>query len=429
MNVLRRALLERLPRPERSFVLSMLREETVGGALLLLAAVVAMVWANSGWRASYLSMREVVIGPAALHLDLSLQTWAADGLLAIFFFVAGLELKREVVCGQLSRLSAALLPVVAAVAGMVVPAGIYLLVAAGNPALTAGWAVPMATDIAFALAVLAVIGSALPTALRAFLLTMAVVDDLGAILVIALVFSSKIDLIALGGAAVLLALYAWLQHRRVTAWWIYVPLALLIWALVHAGGVHATIAGVAIGLLTRVRPDRDEEHSPAERLEHRVRPLSAGVAVPAFALLSAGVPLAGGGLGAALTDRAVLAVVAGLVLGKFVGVLGGSWVVARFTRAELHPDIAWADMAGVALLGGVGFTVSLLIGELAFAGDPVRAEHVKLGILLGSLLAAALAAILLRARNAAYRRIDEAASEDPAEEAGWTPTGSAQGPG
>ncbi len=196
----------------------------------------------------------------------------------------------------------------------------------------------------------------------------------------------------------------------------------------HASGVHATIAGVAIGLLTRVRPDPGETHSPAERLEHRVRPLSAGVAVPVFALLSAGAPLARGALGAALSDRAAVAVVAGLVVGKFLGVLGGAWLVARFTRAELHPDLAWADMAGVALLGGVGFTVSLLMGELAFAGDPARAEHVRLGILVGSLLAAVLASLDLRARNAAYRRIDEAGPDEGGEEAGWGPAETGTGP-
>ena len=403
-----RTFLHRLPRPEGRFVISALRDETIGGALLLLAALVALVWANSPWHDGYQALRAVTIGPAGLHLDLTLATWASDGLLAVFFFVAGLELKREVVCGQLRRAREALLPVAAAVAGMVVPALVYLAVTRGRDGTLPGWAVPMATDIAFALAVLAVIGTSLPTALRAFLLTLAVVDDLGAILVIALFYTSELAWPALLGALVLLGAYAWLQHRRVTRWWIYLPLALLVWALVHASGVHATVAGVALGLLTRVRPDQREERSPAERLEHRIRPLSAGIAVPIFALMAAGVSLRETGVGPVLADPATLGVVVGLVVGKFVGVFGGSWLIARFTRAELSNDLAWADIAAVGLLAGLGFTVSLLIGDLAFTGDPARAEHVKAAVLLGSLIATVLAAVLLRARDGTYRRLRDA---------------------
>ena len=285
----RRVLFGRLPLGERTFLADALRQETVGGALLLIAAVAGLVIANSAWRDAYENLKDFVVGPAALHLDLSLETWAADGLLAIFFFVAGLELKRELVVGTLRERSQAVLPVVAAVCGMVVPALIFLLIAAGDPAARAGWAIPMATDIAFALAVLAVVGSHLPPALRAFLLTLAVVDDLGAITVIALFFTDYLRLLPLLIAGALLVGYYLLQRRRVTTRWIYIPLALVIWTLVHDSGIHATVAGVAMGLLTRVKPDADEDHSPAERLEHRVRPLSAGIAVPIFAFLSAGV--------------------------------------------------------------------------------------------------------------------------------------------
>jgi NhaA family Na+:H+ antiporter len=347
-----------------------------------------------------------VIGPSALHLDLTLQTWAADGLLAIFFFVAGLELKRELVVGQLRQLSEAVLPVVAALCGMVVPALVYLAVAWQDPSALRGWAVPVATDIAFALAVLAVIGSALPTALRAFLLTLAVVDDLGAIMVIAVAYTSSINLWALAVAFSGAGVWAWLQHRRVHSGWLLIPLAVLVWAFMHESGVHATIAGVALGLLTRVRPDPDEPHSPAERLEHQVRPLSAGVAVPLFALLSAGVPLDPGSIGDSFQDTAAVAVVAGLVLGKFAGVLGGTWLTARLTRAELSPDLGWPDIAAVALLAGIGFTVSLLIGDLAFADDADRAGYVKTGVLLGSVASALLAVVLLRVRQRHYRNHD-----------------------
>ena len=392
-------VLDRLPAAEETFLARALRQETVGGMLLLAAATVAIVWANSPWSDAYETVRTTKVGPEALHLDLDLQHWAADGLLAIFFFVAGLELKRELVVGQLRRPADAALPVAAAVCGMVLPALVYVAVTRLSDGSGDGWAVPTATDIAFALAVLAVVGSSLPSAVRAFLLTLAVVDDLGAILIIALFFTDDLVLWALAAAAAGLAVYALLQHRRVQTRWVYVPLALVVWALVHESGIHATIAGVALGLLTRVRPDPDEHASPAERLEHRIRPLSAGLAVPVFALMSAGVALSLDDLEAAAGDIAAVGVVCGLVVGKFAGVLGGTWATARFTRAELSPDVRWADMAAVALLSGIGFTVSLLIAELAFAGDPERLEHVKAAVLAGSLLSAVLAAGVLRRRS------------------------------
>ena len=391
------ALLRALPTSEQRVVGEVLRDETVGGVLLLAAAAVALVWASSPWSGGYETMRDTVVGPESLGLDLTLRTWAADGLLAIFFFVAGLELKRELVVGQLRRPAEAVLPMVAALAGMVVPALLYLAVTVTSPGAAKGWAVPMATDIAFALAVLAVVASALPTPLRAFLLTLAIVDDLGAILVIALVFTESINLPAVVVAVGLIAAYAGLQHLRLTRWWVTVPLALALWVAVHESGIHATVAGVALGLLTRVRPDRGEALSPAERLEHLVRPISAGVAVPAFALFAAGVRIDGETLRNAATDPVAVGVVVGLVAGKFIGVFGGSWLTARLTRAELSPELRWADVAAVALLSGIGFTVSLLIGELSFPrGD--REQYVTLGVLAGSLLAAILATLVLRRR-------------------------------
>ena len=389
-------LFARLPAAEELFLARALRQETVGGALLLVAAAVAIVWANA-WPDGYDSVRTTAVGPSSLHLDLTLQEWAADGLLAIFFFVAGLELKRELVVGQLRRPADALLPVAAAVCGMVVPALVYVAVTRLSEGSGPGWAVPVATDIAFALAVLAVVGSRLPASVRAFLLTLAVVDDLGAILIIAVFFTDDLVLWAVGAAVAGVAAYAVLQGMRIKTRWVYIPLAVVVWVLVHESGVHATIAGVALGLATRVRPDADEEHSPAERLEHRVRPLSAGLAVPAFALLAAGVAISPSALDDAFSDVAAIGVVAGLVLGKVGGVVGGTWLTARFTRAELGDDVGWWDMTAVGLLSGIGFTVSLLIAELAF-DDPGRIENVKVAVLAGSLLAAVLAAILLRVR-------------------------------
>ena len=404
----RRVLFGRLPLGERTFLADALRQETVGGALLLVAAVMGLVIANSAWREAYENLKDFVVGPAALHLDLSLETWAADGLLAIFFFVAGLELKRELVVGTLRERSQAVLPVVAAVCGMVVPALVFLLIAAGDPAARAGWAIPMATDIAFALAVLAVVGSHLPPALRAFLLTLAVVDDLGAITVIALFFTDYLRLLPLLIASALLIGYYLLQRRRVTTRWIYLPLALVIWALIHDSGVHATVAGIAMGLLTRVKPDADEDHSPAERLEHRVRPLSAGIAVPIFAFLSAGVYMDIGDLDSWSKEPLLYAIMGGLVIGKLVGVFGGAYLTARFTRAELDPSLNWFDMVGLSLVSGVGFTVSLLIADLAFDDPSDQLNISKAGILFGSMVAALFAAIILKTRDRAYRRAEAA---------------------
>ena len=404
----RRVLFGRLPLGERTFLADALRQETVGGALLLIAAVAGLVIANSAWRDAYENLKDFVIGPAALHLDLSLETWAADGLLAIFFFVAGLELKRELVVGTLRERSQAVLPVVAAICGMVVPALVFLLIAAGDPTARAGWAIPMATDIAFALAVLAVVGSHLPPALRAFLLTLAVVDDLGAITVIAVFFTDYLRLLPLLIATALLIGYYLLQRRRVTTRWIYIPLALVIWTLLHDSGVHATVAGIAMGLLTRVKPDDDEDHSPAERLEHRVRPISAGVAVPVFAFLSAGVYMNIGDLNNWSKEPLLYAIMGGLVIGKLIGVFGGAYLTARFTRAELDPSLNWFDMVGLSLVSGVGFTVSLLIADLAFDDPSEQLNISKAGILFGSLVAAILAAIILKTRDRAYRRAEAA---------------------
>ncbi|KWW98775.1 Na(+)/H(+) antiporter NhaA [Carbonactinospora thermoautotrophica] len=408
----RQTLLDRLSLRERTFILEALRQETVGGALLLLGAVLALAWANSPWGGAYQAVREFSFGPEALHLHLTVQQWASDGLLAIFFFVAGLELKRELVVGELRDPAKAALPVAAAVAGMILPAVVYVLVAWGEPGALRGWAVPTATDIAFALAVLAVIGRYLPAALRAFLLTLAVVDDLGAILIIAVFFSHSPNLPALLGALALVTVYYALQRLRVRGWWLYVPLAVAVWALTHASGVHATVAGVALGLVTRVLPDPGEERSPAERVEHHVRPISAGFAVPVFALASAGVSVSGESLAAMVGDRAALGVVAGLFVGKALGVFGGTYLTARFTRATLAEGLAWNDVFAVSVLAGIGFTVSLLMGELAFAADPDRMERVKAAVLTGSLLSSLVAAVLLRLRDRVYRRIYEEETRD-----------------
>lgn len=408
---------------EARFVANLLRTETAGGAALLVAAVIALAWANSPWREAYTALGDIVVGPSALHLDLPLRAWAADGLLAIFFLVAGVELKREFVAGDLSDRRKAALPIAAAACGVALPAllfaGTVLLTAGARGtapgAILHGWAIPTATDIAFALAVLAIIGSRLPSALRAFLLTLAVVDDLIAITIIAVFYTQQLHLLWLALALVPLAAWHLLLRRGVTNPALLAALALVTWGLVHASGVHATVAGVLLGLAVPVARQVEEDpdqHSLAERLEHRVRPFSAGFAVPVFAFFAAGVTVVGGGLGAAAGDAAALGVVVGLVAGKAVGIFGGTWAFTRFTSAELDEDLGWADVLGLSLLAGVGFTVSLLIGDLAYGAGTEHAEHVKLAVLVASLIAAVLAAIVLRSRNRHHARIADQESVD-----------------
>ncbi|MET9799518.1 Na+/H+ antiporter NhaA [Streptomyces sp. NPDC006368] len=409
-----RTFLGRLPFTERTYLADALRTETVGGVLLLLAAIAALVWANTPISGSYAAVRDFHVGPSALGLNLSLQHWAADGLLAIFFFVAGVELKRELVAGELRDPKAAALPVVAALCGMIAPALVYILVNVAGGGSLAGWAVPTATDIAFALAVLAVIGTSLPSALRAFLLTLAVVDDLFAILIIAVFFTDDLNFAALGGAVAGLAVFWLLLRKGVRGWYVYVPLALIIWGLMYNSGVHATIAGVTMGLMLRCLRRDGEKRSPGEHIEHLVRPVSAGLAVPLFALFSAGVSVSGGALADVFSQPVTLGVVLGLVVGKALGIFGGTWLTARFTRATLNQDLAWADLFAVATLAGIGFTVSLLIGELAFTGDPALTDEVKAAVLMGSLIAAVLASVLLKLRVRKYHALfaEEERDED-----------------
>jgi Na+:H+ antiporter, NhaA family len=400
-----------LPLPERRAVAEALRTETVGGLLLLAAAVAALIWANTPWRDTYEQIRDHRFGIPALGLQLSVGHWTAEGLLTVFFLVAGIELKRELVVGELRSPATAALPVVAAICGMAVPAAIYLCTAAAGGGSPAGWAVPMATDIAFALAVLAVLSSHLPAAVRAFLLTLAIADDLGAILIIAVFFTSDLNFAALGGAAAGLVLMWALQHRRVRGWWWYVPLGVTVWALTYNGGVHATVAGVAVGFVLRTTREKDETSSPGERTSHLLRPVSAAVAVPLFALFAAGVGISATALGEVFTRPEPLGVVLGLVVGKAVGIFAGTYLAARFTRARLNPDLTWADVFAVAVLAGIGFTVALLIGVLAFP-DPAAAEQIKTAVLTGSVAAAVIAALLIRRRNSIYRRLYEEETRD-----------------
>jgi NhaA family Na+:H+ antiporter len=302
---------------------------------------------------------------------------------------------------------------------MAVPALLFVLVTIGDPGAVRGWAVPTATDIAFALAVLAVVGRGLPTALRTFLLTLAVVDDLVAITIIAVVYTEHLAVGPLLLALVPIALFGVLVQRRVRSWWLLLPLAVVAWALVHASGVHATVAGVLLAFTVPVvRRTPGEGPGLAEHFEHRWRPLSAGVAVPVFAFFAAGVSVVDAGGWAGLGDAVTVGVLVGLVAGKTVGVAGATWLVARFTRAELDTSLCWHDVLGLALLAGIGFTVSLLIGELAYGGGTPADDHVKVGVVAASVAATVLATLVLRL---AARRRPGRARGDASDPAAGTP--------
>jgi Na+/H+ antiporter NhaA len=425
-------LFSRSSYPEHLRISTILRKETVGGGLLLLATVLALILANTGAADGYFAVRDFRFGYEPWHLDLSVGAWAADGLLAIFFFLAGLELKREFVAGDLRTFNRAIVPVAAAVGGVVVPALVYVAITAGaGPEALRGWAIPTATDIAFAVAVLAVVGSSLPSALRIFLLTLAVVDDLLAITIIAFFYSEDIQVPPLLLALLPLAAYAFLaqrfpaffQRHGWAPWMILLPLGFVVWTLVHASGVHATVAGVLLGFAIPVLPRGVKTPDPgsggdgsshgasseglADTLEHRIRPLSAGFAVPVFAFFSAGVAIGGfEGLISAVTDPIAVGIMVALVIGKPVGILLATAVVTKTTKASLDPDISRVDIVGVAILAGVGFTVSLLISELGLGHGTPEDDHAKVAILAGSLIAALCASVLLRRRNTRYRQLE-----------------------
>jgi Na+:H+ antiporter, NhaA family len=374
-----------------------LRHETTSGKLLLAATAIALVWANlasESYRAVWGA--DLSVGPEWLHLHLTAGDWVADGLLALFFFVAGLEVKREFMVGELSNRRSATLPFLAAVGGMAAPAGVALAASRGHAAAGGAWAIPVATDIAFALGVLALVGSALPSGVRVLLLSMAVIDDLSAIALIATLFTHELSVGWLVAAAVLCALYGWLQHRRWNSPWLLVPLAIATWVCVHATGIHATVAGIALAFLTPIRPRNAETEAPGVILEHRLHPISAGFVVPVFALAAAGITVTAAG--GALSDPVAHGVVAGLLIGKPLGVFGVSWLAVRFGVAELPSGVTWGDILPVAVLCGIGYTVSLLVSRLAFA-DAQAEGRAAAAVLVASVAASLVAIVLLRGRT------------------------------
>jgi Na+:H+ antiporter, NhaA family len=378
-----------------------LKDETFGGILLLSSAALAMIIANSGFSQGYSDLLSRYLSIDFLDLNMTILHWISDGLLAIFFLVAGLELKHELLHGSLAKPSQALVPVVAALAGIGLPILIYTSMVRGNADAFQGWAIPMATDIAFALAVLAIAGKSLPTELRAFLLTVAVIDDLGAISVIAIFYSNKTDLKMLALTVLLLAIYWLAQKLNIARWYVALPLGLAIWWATYQSGIHATVAGIAIALLTRNKLRSDETKSPAEFAEKYFRPVSVALVIPLFAFASAGVDIRNFGLSQTITSEISVAIIVSLVFGKALGVFGATYLVTRLTKATLNPALRWSDIFAIGLLSGIGFTVSLLIAELSYESTPALMADAKVGILAASIIASlcAVIALRLRARN------------------------------
>ncbi len=400
----------------RSALRAFLRSEAAGGIVLMAAAALALIVANSPFAGAYHSLLHLETGPALSPKlgPMTLHLWINDGLMAVFFLLVGLEIKREFVDGRLSTWDRRRLPVIAAAVGMAVPASIYLALTAGAGGLGRGWAIPAATDIAFAIGVLALLGSRAPTSLKLFLTTVAIADDLGAVAIIALAYTASLDTVALGAAAaILFGLYA-MGKIGVRRLWPYLIGAALLWYAVLLSGVHATVAGVLAAatipiVATPGAPDSAD--SPLHRIEHGLSPWVAFLIVPLFGFANAGVPLAGVGLERLLAPLP-LGIAAGLFVGKQLGIFGAVWLTVRFGLAARLRGATWLQVWGVAMLCGIGFTMSLFIGALAFPEDPARVEEAKLGILAGSFLSALGGYLLLRLAPVHHRHQEEERLQD-----------------
>lgn len=408
-----------------------IHRQTTSGLLLMFCAVIALVIANSPWGEAYHHLLEIksVWGTKDWNITLSIHHWINDGLMALFFFVVGLELKRELLVGELSDIKRALLPIIAAVGGMVLPALLYLLFNSSGPEMR-GWGVPMATDIAFALGALALLGNRVPKSLLTFLVALAIVDDLGAVTVIALFYTQQLNLIALGAAAVILFLLVSLNLGGVRSTWPYVLMGILLWLALLISGVHATLAGIFLAFTIPLRPKLDPERfiartsqlledikrsygdepniiknyrlrsqvtalddgatlaqAPAQLLEHKMHIPSSYIIIPVFALANAAIPIDWSALGSTLGHPVTLGVAAGLVLGKLIGIAGFVWIAIRLGVSSLPTGLNFNHILGVAMLSGIGFTMSIFIAELAFAHDPLGLLMAKTGILLASMIA------------------------------------------
>ena len=372
------------------------QHQAAGGVVLMAAALLALTLDNSplAWLYDSLLETPVVIQIGALAINKPLLLWINDGLMAIFFFLVGLEIKREIVEGRLSNLRQAGLPVLAAIGGMVVPAAIYVGINWNDADALNGWAIPAATDIAFALGVLALMGPRVPVALKVFLLALAIIDDLGAIIIIALFYTSSLSPTVLLIAAVATGILAFLNARGVTRIMPYIVVGLIVWVCVLKSGVHATLAGVVIALFIPLKRTNEEGKSPLKEIEHGLAPWVAFGVMPVFAFANAGVSLTGLTI-SDLFAGIPLGIMLGLFIGKQIGIMGFVWAGVQLGLARLPEGVTWLQIYGASLLAGIGFTMSLFIGTLAFS-DPEHASAVRIGVLTGSLLSAVLGAIVLR---------------------------------
>ena len=370
-----------------------LQKESAGGIVLIFAALLALAVANSPLLGGYQDLLDtgVVVGIGALNIAKPLLLWINDGLMAVFFFLVGLEVKREIFEGQLSSWDKASLPLVAAIGGMAIPALIFLSLNAGSPETINGWAIPAATDIAFALGILSLLGPRVPVALKALLLAIAVIDDIGAIAIIALFYSGELDTGMLGAAAIVFIVMLAVGRARVQSTIPYILLAILMWAFVLKSGVHATLAGVAAAMTVPLDPKSD--HGPLETMEHALHPWVAFLVIPIFGFANAGVTLFGLSP-SALLEPLPLGIALGLLLGKQLGIFGFAYAAVRLRIASLPEDVSWRQVHGMSLLAAIGFTMSLFIGNLAFA-DPLLIDAVKIGVLSGSTIAAIAGYLLL----------------------------------
>ncbi len=385
----------------RSALRSFLSSEASGGVALMLASALALIFANLRATSSdYFHALHLVTGPvlSAKHGPMTIHLWINDAAMAVFFLLVGLEIKRELVDGRLATWDKRRLPVIGAIAGMAVPAAIYLTIGRATPGISQGWAIPAATDIAFAVGVMALLGKRVPAALKLFLTTLAIVDDMGAVAIIALAYTGALDLAALGGAAVVLAMMIALNRAGTMRLSPYLLLAVALWYFVFLSGVHATVAGVLAAMTIPVKPTPgapEAVDSPLHRLEHILHPWVAFLIVPLFGFANAGVAFLGLPV-AILWAPLPLAVAAGLFVGKQVGVFGAVWLAVRTGVAGRPGGANWVQLWGIAALAGIGFTMSLFIGGLAFVGDAAAIDQVKIGVLAGSALSAVLGAALLR---------------------------------
>lgn len=394
---------EKAPHGVATSIKRILANDIVAGMILVFAAIFALVLANapSPVREAYMTLSNYEFGPSSLGLHLSVHEWAQDGILTLFFFTVGLELKQEFAIGSLHNIKVAAMPIIAAIFGMIGPACVYLLgTAISGDNAWHGWAIPTATDIAFAVAILQIFGRGLPLAARTFLLTLAVADDLGGILVIAIFYATGMKFISLLLALVCAAIFGFLAQNRWGRWWILIPLGIVTWYFMFDSGVHATISGVLLGMTVPAKQRPNEEEPETERLTEAVNPFSAGLAVPIFAFFAAGVNVVDvtGGPINVLTHPIAISVMLAMPLGKFLGIFGSVALFTKVTPLTLGEGVGLRDVLPVSITAGIGFTVALLISHLAFRGDSELTQAGSLGVLMGTFASVIIAAIALKLR-------------------------------